>query len=74
MRLGDAYRSRVIMPYAEDIEWVGGYGRFFPPEHKNLLVDRTVAAGELGVEGKSLFNLSGPRHRGGPGGLPANLA
>ncbi len=57
MRLGDAYRSRVIMPYAEDIEWVGGYGRFFPPKYKNLLVDRTVAAGELGVEGKSLFNL-----------------
>lgn len=57
MRLGDAYRSRVIMPYAEDIEWIGGYGRFFPPQYKNLLVDRTVSGGELGVEGKSLFNL-----------------
>ena len=57
MRLGDAYRSRVIMPYAEDIEWIGGYGRFFPPQYKNLLNDRTVSGGELGVEGKSLFNL-----------------
>jgi hypothetical protein len=57
MRLGDAYRGRVIMPYAEDIEWIGGYGRAFPPRYKNLLVDRTVAGGELGVEGKSLFNL-----------------
>jgi hypothetical protein len=57
MRLGDAYRGRVIMPYAEDIEWFGGYGRAFPPRYKNLLVDRTVSGGELGVEGKSLFNL-----------------
>jgi len=57
MRLGDAYRGRVIMPYAEDIEWLGGYGRAFPPRYKNLLVDRTVSGGELGVEGKSLFNL-----------------
>lgn len=57
MRLGDAYRGRVIMPYAEDIEWLGGYGRAFPPRYKNLLVDRTVSGGEFGVEGKSLFNL-----------------
>jgi len=57
MRLGEAYRARVIMPYAEDIEWMGGYGRAFPPRYKNLLVDRTVSGGELGVEGKSLFNI-----------------
>jgi hypothetical protein len=57
MRLGEAYRGRIIMPYAEDIEWIGGYGRAFPPRYKNLLVDRTVSGGELGVEGKSLFNL-----------------
>ena len=57
MRLGDAYRGRVIMPYTDDTEWVGGYGRAFPPRYKNLLVDRTVSGGELGVEGKSLFNL-----------------
>ncbi len=39
MRLGDAYRGRVIMPYAEDVEWLGGYGRAFPPRYKNLLVE-----------------------------------
>jgi hypothetical protein len=57
MRHGDIYRSRMLMPYAEDYEWLGGYGRAFPPKYKNLLVDRTVAGGELGVEGKSLANL-----------------
>ena len=57
MRHGDTYRARVLMPYAEDYEWIGGYGRAFPPKYKNLLVDRTVAGGELGVEGKSLANL-----------------
>ena len=57
LRRGDAYRSRFLMLYGEDFEWMGGYGRAFPPKYKNLLVDRTVAAGELGVEGKSLANL-----------------
>ena len=57
LRRGDAYRSRFLMPYGEDYEWMGGYGRAFPPKYKNLLIDRTVAAGELGVEGKSLANL-----------------
>ncbi len=57
LRRGDAYRARFLMPYGEDYEWMGGYGRAFPPKYKNLLVDRTVAAGELGVEGKSLANL-----------------
>lgn len=57
LRRGDAYRSRFLMLYGEDYEWMGGYGRAFPPKYKNLLVDRTVAAGELGVEGKSLANL-----------------
>lgn len=57
MRHGDIYRARFLMPYAEDYEWIGGYGRAFPPRYKNLLVDRTVAGGELGVEGKSLANL-----------------
>lgn len=57
MRHGDIYRARFLMPYAEDYEWIGGYGRAFPPKYKNLLVDRTVAGGELGVEGKSLANL-----------------
>lgn len=57
MRHGDIYRARFLMPYAEDYEWIGGYGRAFPPRYKNLLIDRTVAGGELGVEGKSLANL-----------------
>jgi hypothetical protein len=57
MRHGDIYRARMLMPYAEDYEWLGGYGRAFPPKYKNLLVDRTIAGGELGVEGKSLANL-----------------
>ncbi|HJM09892.1 MAG TPA: hypothetical protein QGF40_00735, partial [Candidatus Marinimicrobia bacterium] len=57
MRRGETYRGRVIMPYSEDYEWMGGYGRAFPPRYKNLLVDRTVAGGELGVEGKTLTNL-----------------
>jgi hypothetical protein len=57
LRRGDAYRSRFLMLYGEDYEWMGGYGRAFPPKYKNLIIDRTVAAGELGVEGKSLANL-----------------
>ncbi|MBI4551666.1 MAG: hypothetical protein HY710_05320 [Candidatus Latescibacteria bacterium] len=57
MRHGDIYRARFLMLYGEDPEWIGGYGRAFPPKYKNLLVDRTVAGGELGIEGKSLANL-----------------
>ncbi|MCH7589361.1 MAG: hypothetical protein IIC78_15195, partial [Chloroflexi bacterium] len=57
MRRGEAYRSRFLMLYGEDYEWMGGYGRAFPPKYKNLLIDRSIAAGELGVEGKSLANL-----------------
>ena len=57
MRRGDVYRSRFLMLYGEDYEWMGGYGRPFPPKYKNLLVDRSVSSGELGVEGKSLANL-----------------
>lgn len=57
MRHGDIYRARLLMPYAEDYEWIGGYGRAFPPKYKNLLVDRTISGGELGVENKSLANL-----------------
>ena len=57
MRKGDAYRARYIAPYDEDFEYMAGYGRPFPPKYKNLLIDRTVSSGELGVEGKSLTNL-----------------
>jgi hypothetical protein len=57
MRHGDIYRARMLMPYGEDYEWIGGYGRAFPPKYKNLLVDRTISGGELGIENKSLANL-----------------
>jgi hypothetical protein len=57
MRKGDAYRARYISPYGEDYEFISSYGRPFPPRYKNLFVDRSASAGELGVEGKSLTNL-----------------
>lgn len=57
MRKGDAYRARFIAPYGKDYEFVAAYGRPFPPKYKNLFIDRSVSAGELGVEGKSLTNL-----------------
>jgi len=57
MRKGDAYRGRYIFPYHEDFEFMAGYGRPFPPRYKNVFVDRSASAGELGVEGKSLANL-----------------
>lgn len=57
MRKGDAYRARVLMPFNEDFEYLGAYGRPFPPMYKGLSADRSVSAGELAVEGKSLVNL-----------------
>ena len=57
MRKGDAYRTRVLQVLGEDFEWGAGYGRPFPPRYKNVAMDRTVAGGELGLEGKSLANL-----------------
>lgn len=57
MRKGDAYRGRFIAPYGEDFEFMAAYGRPFPPKYKNLFIDRSASAGELGVEGKSLTNL-----------------
>jgi hypothetical protein len=57
MRKGDAYRGRYIFPYHEDFEFMAAYGRPFPPKYKNIFVDRSCSAGELGVEGKSLANL-----------------
>ncbi|MDH5405128.1 MAG: hypothetical protein OEX80_01140 [Candidatus Aminicenantes bacterium] len=57
MRKGDAYRARYIAPYGEDFEFMAAYGRPFPPKYKNLFIDRSCSAGELGVEGKSLTNL-----------------
>jgi hypothetical protein len=57
MRKGEAYRSRYISLYGEDFDFMAFYGRPFPPKYKNLIGDRSAAAGELGVEGKSLTNL-----------------
>ena len=57
LRKGDAYRARYIAPYGEDFEFMAAYGRPFPPKYKNLFVDRSSSAGELGVESKSLTNL-----------------
>lgn len=57
MRRGDAYRARMISTYGDDIEWGMAYGRPFPPRHKNASVDRSVSAGELAMEAKSLTNL-----------------
>ncbi|MEM7567401.1 MAG: hypothetical protein AAF321_09240 [Pseudomonadota bacterium] len=57
MRKGDQYRSRSLQIYGEDAEWGGGYGRAFPPKYRHFAMDRTVAGGELGIDGKSLANL-----------------
>ena len=57
MRKGDQYRSRFLQIYGEDAEWGGGYGRAFPPKYRHFAMDRTVAGGELGIDGKSLNNL-----------------
>jgi hypothetical protein len=57
LRKGDAYRARYIAPYGEDYDFMAAYGRPFPPKYKNLFVDRSCSAGELGVEAKCLPNL-----------------
>ena len=50
MRKGDAYRTRYITLYNHDIEFTAAYGRPFPPKYKNVFVDRSVSAGEMGVD------------------------
>ncbi len=57
VRKGDAYCGRMIFPYGEDIEWGAAYGRAFAPKYKNAAKDRSVNAGELGMEAKCLPNL-----------------
>ncbi len=57
LRKGDAYRARFITPMNEDYEYLGAYGRPFPPRYKGLFCDRSVSAGEFGVEAKALTNL-----------------
>ncbi len=57
LRRGEAYRSRFITPLQHDFEFPAAYGRPFPPKYKNIFIDRSVSAGELGVEAKALWNL-----------------
>jgi len=57
MARGSTYRARFIAPYTADDEFMAAYGRPFPPKYKNLWIDRSVSAGELGVEAKALANL-----------------
>ncbi|MGA2972459.1 MAG: hypothetical protein ABSE39_07535 [Candidatus Bathyarchaeia archaeon] len=57
MARGSTYRARFIAPYGHDDEFMAGYGRPFPPKYKNLWSDRSVSAGETGVEAKTLANL-----------------
>jgi hypothetical protein len=54
---GDAYRGRYIAPFERHVSHQSGFGRPFPPKYKYVAADRYVTAGELGVEGKRLFNL-----------------
>lgn len=55
---GENYRSCYMAPYERHLHHQGGYGRPFPPKYKDLLGDRGVTAGEFGVYGKRLNNLS----------------
>lgn len=57
MRRGESYRARMLFPYGEDADWGAAYGRPFPPKYKNVSIDRSVSAGELGMEAKCLPNL-----------------
>ncbi|UCG03476.1 MAG: hypothetical protein JSW11_05670 [Candidatus Heimdallarchaeota archaeon] len=57
LRIGDTYRCRFLTLYGEDTEYTAGYGRPFPPQYKNLFVDKSVTGGELAVEAKCLPNL-----------------
>jgi hypothetical protein len=57
MRRGDSYRARMFFLYGEDSDWGAAYGRPFPPKYKNVAIDRSISAGELGIEAKSLVNL-----------------
>ena len=57
MRRGDMYRARLLTALSEDHDWAAAYGRPFPPKYKNLSADRSVSAGEFGIDAKSLANV-----------------
>ena len=55
---GDNYQARYIAPYERHMHHQAAYGRPFPPKYKDLLADRGVTAGEMGMLGKRQNNLS----------------
>ena len=57
LRRGEARRAVMLFPYGEDCDWGAAYGRPFPPKYKNVAIDRSVSAGELGMEAKCLPDL-----------------
>lgn len=57
LRRGDSRRASMLFPYSEDCDWGAAYGRAFPPKYKNAAIDRSVTAGELGMEAKCLPDL-----------------
>ncbi|MGE0005717.1 MAG: hypothetical protein AB7S92_09005 [Parvibaculaceae bacterium] len=57
LRRGEARRAAMLFPYGEDCDWGAAYGRAFPPKYKNAAIDRSVSAGELGMEAKCLSDL-----------------
>jgi hypothetical protein len=57
LRRGEARRTAMLFPYGEDCDWGAAYGRAFPPKYKNVAIDRSVSAGELGMEAKCLSDL-----------------
>jgi hypothetical protein len=57
LRRGEARRAAMLFPYGEDCDWGAVYGRPFPPKYKNVAIDRSISAGELGMEAKCLADL-----------------
>jgi hypothetical protein len=57
LRRGESRRAAMLFPYGEDCDWGAAYGRPFPPKYKNVAIDRSVSAGELGMEAKCVANL-----------------
>lgn len=54
---GENYRTRYVAPYERHVHHQAGYGRPFPPKYKDLVADRGVTSGEMGVAGKRLDSL-----------------
>jgi hypothetical protein len=54
---GDTYRARYIAPYERHVHHQAGYGRPFPAKYKDVIAERGVTSGELGMQGKRLNDL-----------------